>query len=160
MARLTAYWPARRLLLAASAVTLAMNIADPVCAGQWGKAAFDSVGPLLLMGWAEVGPGLLRAVQAAVVESGRVCDLGSAIQPSERRGRGATRGEIYPTQRVSAEVAPPGVDPEKLERARTLGMEHWRAHRRPISAETLRRELVAVVRAETRMIRSDAATAG
>jgi hypothetical protein len=47
--------PARRLLLAASAVTLALNIADPVCAGQWGKAAFDAVGPLLLIGWAEVG---------------------------------------------------------------------------------------------------------
>jgi hypothetical protein len=46
---------ARRLLLAASVVTLLLNVADPVCAGQWGKAAFDSVGPLLLIGWAEAG---------------------------------------------------------------------------------------------------------
>ncbi len=57
--------PARRLLLAASVVTLLLNVADPVCAGQWGKAAFDAVGPLLLIGWAEACPGLLRALSAA-----------------------------------------------------------------------------------------------
>lgn len=27
-----------------------------------GKGAFDAVGPLLLIGWAEVGPGLLQAI--------------------------------------------------------------------------------------------------
>jgi hypothetical protein len=31
-------------------------------AGQYGKAAFDTVGPLLLIGWAEVGSGLLQAI--------------------------------------------------------------------------------------------------
>jgi hypothetical protein len=39
-----------------------LNVADPVCAGQFGKAAFDAVGPLLLIGWAEVGPSLLAAI--------------------------------------------------------------------------------------------------
>jgi hypothetical protein len=57
--------PARRLLLFASVVTLALNVADPLVAGQYGKAAFDAVGPLLLIGWAEVGPDLLRALTAA-----------------------------------------------------------------------------------------------
>jgi hypothetical protein len=57
--------PARHLLLAASSVTLFLNVADPVFSGQWGKAAFDSVGPLLLIGWAEVGAGLLQAIGAA-----------------------------------------------------------------------------------------------
>ena len=50
--------PARRLLIFSSLVTLALNVADPLAAGQLGKAAFDAVGPLLLIGWAEVGPGL------------------------------------------------------------------------------------------------------
>jgi hypothetical protein len=54
--------PARRLLIFASAVTLALNVADPLVAGAYGKAAFDAVGPLLLLGWAEVGPDLLRAL--------------------------------------------------------------------------------------------------
>ena len=39
--------PARRLLIFASVVTLALNVADPVVAGEYGKAAFDAVGPLL-----------------------------------------------------------------------------------------------------------------
>jgi hypothetical protein len=54
--------PARRLLIFASMVTLALNVADPLVAGEFGKAAFDAVGPLLLIGWSEVGPGLLQAI--------------------------------------------------------------------------------------------------
>jgi hypothetical protein len=54
--------PARRLLIFASVVTLALNVAAPLVAGDYGKAAFDAVGPLLLIGWAEVGPDLLRAL--------------------------------------------------------------------------------------------------
>jgi hypothetical protein len=57
-------YPARRLLIFASLATLALNIADPIRTGQYGKAAFDAVGPLLLIGWAEVGPGLLHAIAA------------------------------------------------------------------------------------------------
>lgn len=57
--------PARRLLIFASAVTLALNVADPLVAGEYGKAAFDAVGPLLLIGWAEVGPDLLGALTIA-----------------------------------------------------------------------------------------------
>ena len=36
--------PARRLLMFSSVVTMALNIAEPLIAGQYGKAAFDSVG--------------------------------------------------------------------------------------------------------------------
>ncbi|SFI05978.1 hypothetical protein [Amycolatopsis regifaucium] len=54
--------PARRLLIFASTVALALNVADPLLAGQYGKAVFNVVGPLLLIGWAEVGPDLLRAL--------------------------------------------------------------------------------------------------
>jgi hypothetical protein len=56
--------PARRLLIFASVVTLALNVAVPLVAGEFGKAAFDAVGPLLLIGWSEVGPGLLQAIGA------------------------------------------------------------------------------------------------
>ncbi len=45
--------PARRLLVFASLVTLALNIAEPVIAGNLGKAACDAVGPLLPVGLAE-----------------------------------------------------------------------------------------------------------
>ena len=59
--------PARRLLMFASVVTLALNVADPLVAGEFGKAAFDAVGPLLLIGWAEVGPGFLQAISVSGV---------------------------------------------------------------------------------------------
>jgi hypothetical protein len=54
---------ARRLLLFASLVTLSLNIAEPLIAGHYGRAAFDAVGPLLLIGWGEVAPDLLQAMQ-------------------------------------------------------------------------------------------------
>src|SRR6266550_2003823 len=38
--------PARRLLIFASLTTLALNIADPLITGAYGKAAVDAVGPL------------------------------------------------------------------------------------------------------------------
>ncbi|SFQ70104.1 hypothetical protein SAMN05421810_113109 [Amycolatopsis arida] len=62
--------PARRLLIFASVVTLALNVADPLVAGEFGRAAFDAVGPLLLIGWADVGPGFLQAISAASVRCG------------------------------------------------------------------------------------------
>ncbi|HEY2041273.1 hypothetical protein [Amycolatopsis sp. NBC_01480] len=154
--------PARRLLLAASVVTLLLNVADPVCAGQWGKAAFDAVGPLLLIGWAEAGPGLLRALSAANI------DLGSAqlptSSPAEPKDDGTERAAGYTTTLRRDEqvgVVPRRIadlDEELVERARRADAEHWRRHQRPISAETLRKQLrvgartsralVAVVRPE------------
>ncbi|WP_199742199.1 SpdA protein [Streptomyces triticirhizae] len=74
--------PARRLLVLASVMTLALNVAEPVLAGNYGKAAFDAVGQLLLMGWAEVGPGLLQAIAATARASGSVA---SVDQPSFAR---------------------------------------------------------------------------
>ncbi|WP_084022506.1 hypothetical protein [Amycolatopsis thermoflava] len=129
--------PARHLLLAASVVTLLLNVADPVCAGQWGKAAFDSVGPLLLIGWAEAGPGLLRALSEADVCS-------DARQPadgdsSEQRIRAEAP---LPDERVDIHTRPiRELDEELVERARRADADHWERFRRPISAETLRKQL-------------------
>ncbi|MCR6481764.1 hypothetical protein M8542_02935 [Amycolatopsis sp. OK19-0408] len=153
---------ARRLLLAASAVTLLLNVADPVFAGQWGKAAFDSVGPLLLIGWAEAGPGLLRALAAASADL-----RSSPVAGSSPRSlvNGSLEQDVpdsaHPQcDKHEAPMARGGADlrGELVERARQADAEHWRRYRRPISAENLRkqlrvgavtsRDLVAVVRLE------------
>ncbi|MBB2499965.1 hypothetical protein H5411_12615 [Amycolatopsis echigonensis] len=137
--------PARRLLLAASVVTLLLNVADPVCAGQWGRAAFDSVGPLLLVGWAEAGPGLLRALSAASTGAGSAWLPGSCAVG--HRDEGVERAMCEPLapdsrERLGAAAGGAGdLDGELVERARRADAEHWRLHRRPISAETLRKEL-------------------
>jgi hypothetical protein len=62
--------PARRLLIFTSLVTRALNVAGPLVAGEIGKAAFDAVGPLLLIGWAEVGAGFLQAISGASLDAG------------------------------------------------------------------------------------------
>ncbi|WP_425444440.1 hypothetical protein [Saccharothrix carnea] len=119
--------PARRLLTFASLVTLALNVADPLLAGQYGKAAFDAVGPLLLIGWAEVGPGLLQAMSAT-------CGA-----PAVQSRDGITDSPVDEPPAPRESVDP--VDDGLLERARQEDVRHWERHRRPISAETLRKRL-------------------
>jgi hypothetical protein len=106
--------PARGLLIFSSLMTLALNVADPLIAGHWGRAAFDAVGPLLLIGWSEVGPGLLQALATA----------GSAptFQPCDAESSRAPEDIL-------------------LSRARQEDARHWQETHRPISAETLRRRL-------------------
>ncbi|GHF45557.1 hypothetical protein GCM10017566_18260 [Amycolatopsis bartoniae] len=84
--------PARRLLLAASVVTLLLNVADPVCADQWGKAGEPAAFPH----GQQVGADLRRAT---------------------------------------------ALDEDLVERARRADADHWRRYRRPISVETLRKQL-------------------
>jgi hypothetical protein len=161
--------PARRLLMFASVVTLALNVADPLVAGEFGKAAFDAVGPLLLIGWAEVGPGFLQAISAFSV-------TGVAIWEQEAPGVGHADSMV----RASADSADEPVQPDAsagnrmprdrrkasqwrspelfLDRVSREDAAHRVEHQRPISAETLRmrlgigaaraRRLVQSVRAE------------
>ncbi|WP_439663826.1 hypothetical protein ACSHWB_21695 [Lentzea sp. HUAS TT2] len=58
--------PLRGFTLFVSVVSLALNVAEPVLSGEYGKAAFDAVGPVLLIGWAEVGPQVCRRSPASV----------------------------------------------------------------------------------------------
>jgi hypothetical protein len=123
--------PARRLLLASSVVTLALNVAEPLIEGDVGRALFDAVGPLLLIGWAEVGPALLHELATASTTA----PFGS-----------------NPSSALSTDLAPPaqpvrdsedfvGVDAELLDRARREDRRHRELHQRPISAESLRQVL-------------------
>ncbi len=163
--------PARRLLIFASAVTLALNVADPLVAGQYGKSAFDAVGPLLLIGWAEVGPDLLRALttagrldEASSDDAKRMkapfADEPTPVEQTVSESPGAvTRPDGAPVDGQSDPAASSVVDDDLLDRARAADARHWDEHRRPISAETLRRRLrigaarsrllVAIIRADS-----------
>lgn len=146
--------PARRLLVFSSVLTLALNVADPLIAGQYGRAAFDAVGPLLLIGWAEVGPGLLQALSGAT-GGGRDLDY-----PSLMQGKSAKESaiEVACPQAVDQPLGAGDLDAGLLRRAREEDARHWAEHRRPISAESLRKQLrigsarsrllVAMIRAE------------
>ncbi|WP_410575742.1 hypothetical protein [Amycolatopsis sp. cmx-4-61] len=112
--------PPRRLLLASSLVTLALNVAEPLIAGEVGKALFDAVGPLLLIGWSEVGAVLLQALAAV-----------SAI------GSPAGAAEAADSDSVSVEQSDGvNVDAELVDRARYEDRRHRELYQRPMPPRT------------------------
>ncbi|AEA23564.1 hypothetical protein ATK30_4947 [Amycolatopsis echigonensis] len=157
--------PARRLLVFASVVTLALNVADPVVAGEYGKAAFDAVGPLLLIGWAEVGPGFLQAIgecSSSTAKRSAVAEEQAEVPAREHATPSAVGREIDQDEagpKDGPRSTSPKRSPEKLlELARGEDAAHRAAHQKPISADTLRarlgigaaqaRQLVKAVRSE------------
>jgi hypothetical protein len=136
--------PARRLLIVTSLMTLALNVAEPLINHEYGRAAFDAVGPVLLIGWAEVGPGLLEAMNGPARRPAR---------PANDRSDGDS--EWHADKEVLTDPEQHAKDlhlktrsgesptdaPTLLMRALAADERHWAAHRRPISAETLRKEL-------------------
>ncbi|WP_232235204.1 MULTISPECIES: hypothetical protein [Frankia] len=138
---------ARRMLIFASTVTLALNIAEPLIAGDYGKAAFDAVGPLLLIGWSEVGPGLLQAMRPTPSDGlpeGAPAGGGAhglvAAEPHAQPERPATT-EMRPARTGPSQVGRKARDQDLLHRARAEDVLHWQQYQRPISAETLRKRL-------------------
>ena len=163
--------PARRLLIFASVVTLALNVADPLVAGDYGKAAFDAVGPLLLIGWAEVGPGFLQAIGTTALQA-HMSDTEQEVQerkpsPESSEGEDGPRDAepdpqvAHRTAHTSGGVGSAGIPSDLLERARQEDAAHRAVYQRPISADTLRRQLrigakrarrlVALVRSEAQV---------
>jgi hypothetical protein len=57
---------ATRLMHVSGFLTLALNVAEPILAGHYGRACVDAVAPLLLLGWGTVGPALLRHFHAVI----------------------------------------------------------------------------------------------
>jgi hypothetical protein len=102
----------RLLLVFCGLVTLALNTTHPILSGEYGRACFDAVAPLLLIGWSEVGPKLLAALHGTVPT---VPGL-SPVVPDE--------GTTVPA--------------ELLARAKQLDQEHREATGRPISRDKLR----------------------
>lgn len=159
---------ARCLLAASGAATLALNTAEPLARGAYGRAAFDAVGPLLLVGWSEVGPGLLRQIHKARADIRRTVRTRTGHQantspspspdsaqpgpsassaPHGRRGRGSALG-LVPTATPAGRHSPPaqstsvGSDGDGLlDRAQRIDQQHRARYQRPISADRLRREL-------------------
>ena len=162
---------ARRLLTFASIVTLALNIAEPLIVGRYGKAAFDAVGPLLLIGWSEVGPGLLYAMQATAAGRNLAETPAADSSPStvNQRHQPPPASAVEPMRDgptvagpLSREAAREARRQDLLHRARAEDVLHWQHHQRPISAETLRKRLgiaTGTARGLVTQLRTDTHTA-
>lgn len=70
--------PARRLLIFASLATLALNVAAPIVAGDYGKAAFAAVGPGFLQAINGVG---VPTSNTAASDEGELALVGDDSKP-------------------------------------------------------------------------------
>ncbi|APS20375.1 SpdA protein [Streptomyces sp. Tue 6075] len=145
---------ANRLMHLSGLLTLALNTAHPLLAGHYGRAALDSVAPLLLLGWGSVGPALLRHFHAIAPTA-----PGPAPVPvSEPVTAPAPEPDTEPALAVMEPVAEPAatlavpapittatpapVVPEPLmAAARTIAASHLAVHGEPITAMQLRTHL-------------------
>jgi hypothetical protein len=160
--------PARLLLVAAGLATWALNVAHALLVrGHLGVVAYDSLAPLLLIGWAEVGPWFLRQFRAAAasevsmpVPAGQTpapttarADHeqaragGQPVEPMGQPGRPARAGGgVAPGRAAAAQAVG---EQALLDRARTLNAAHWQGQGRQISRDKLRAALgIGATRAE------------
>lgn len=149
---------ATRLMHVSGLLTLALNIAEPIAAGHYGRAAVDAVAPVLLLGWGAVGPQLLRSFHAVTTDAtapAPAVETESAHEPAPDPVAG-TEPAPTPAPPVTPEpvsvaapnapalVAPvPAVKvPEPLlAEARSIAASHHAEHGEPITAAQLKRRL-------------------
>ncbi|MFI0780406.1 DUF2637 domain-containing protein [Streptomyces sp. NPDC021212] len=134
---------ATRLMHLSGLLTLALNIAEPIVAGHYGRAAVDAVAPLLLLGWGAVGPQLLRhfhtvahtATQAAPEPEG---DPAPVVESAPAPAPQPVAPPVTPKPETSPAVTVPA---PLLNAARTIADTYQAEHGEPISAAQLRARL-------------------
>jgi hypothetical protein len=158
--------PARAMLVGAGLATWALNTAHALFVrGHLGVVAYDSLAPLLLVGWAEVGPWFLRQFRAAADPPGLgtvpadrgpaatmpVPAVPAAVVPAPTPPGRPVRAVPAGHRRAGPRQPPPpprtatgtaaGTDAGLLAQARAVAAEHEHAHGRPVSRDALRRAL-------------------
>jgi hypothetical protein len=155
------------MLVGAGLATWALNTAHALFVrGHLGVVAYDSLAPLLLVGWAEVGPWFLRQFRAAADPPG------PGTVPADRSPAATVPDPAVPAAVVVPAPTPPsrpvravpaghrragprhqpppprtapgtagGTDAGLLAQARVAAAEHQHAHGRPVSRDALRRAL-------------------
>lgn len=151
---------ATRLMHASGFFTLALNVAEPIIAGHYGRACVDAVAPLLLLGWGAVGPALLRhfhtvsASDPAPVMAPAVAPESAPAAPALPEPEpvpapeaapipAATPATSGPVASAPASVAAPAakVPAALLDAAREIADAHAATHGQPITAAQLKARL-------------------
>ncbi|MFE9302530.1 DUF2637 domain-containing protein [Streptomyces sp. NPDC006856] len=147
---------ATRLMHVSGLLTLALNIAEPIAAQHYGRAAVDAVAPVLLLGWGAVGPQLLRSfhtVDTDAADQAPADDTEPAHEPAPASV--ATEPAPSPAAPAPAPVTAPApvaptptvsapavkVPEPLLTEARSIAASHHAEHGEPISADQLKRRL-------------------
>ncbi|MER7683763.1 DUF2637 domain-containing protein [Streptomyces sp. NPDC097610] len=141
---------ATRLMHFSGLLTLALNVAEPIVAGHYGRAAVDAVAPLLLLGWGSVGPQLLRAfhtVARPAVPAPVLDEIDSQPETATEASRPAAPLTLPAPAPIAPQIAPapaaPAVKvPEPLlTEARSIATSHRTEHGEPITAAQLKTRL-------------------
>ncbi|MEE1763036.1 DUF2637 domain-containing protein [Streptomyces sp. SP18BB07] len=141
---------ATRLMHFSGLLTLALNVAEPIVVGHYGRAAVDAVAPLLLLGWGSVGPQLLRAFHT-VARSAVPAPLADEIEPESETGSDASSPAmpliVPPPAPVAPQIASAPASPvvnvpePLLTEARSIASSHHTEHGEPITAAQLKTRL-------------------
>ncbi|MEU0838167.1 DUF2637 domain-containing protein [Streptomyces sp. NPDC005962] len=123
-----------RLMHLSGLLTLALNIAEPIVAKHYGRAAVDAVAPLLLLGWGAVGPQLLRHFHtvAHTIPTETAPAPEPAPAPESMAPPVTRKPETSPAVTVPAPL---------LKAARTIATTYQAEHGEPITAAQLRTRL-------------------
>lgn len=135
---------ATRLMHVSGLLTLALNVAEPIVAGHYGRAAVDAVAPLLLLGWGAVGPQLLRHFHTvahtapASASSPAPVEKAPAPAPEPAPASEPVSPRVGPTPEPSPAVTVPV---PLLNAARTIADTYRAEHGEPITPAQLRTRL-------------------
>ncbi len=160
---------ATRLMHVSGLLTLALNIAEPIVAEHYGRAAVDAVAPVLLLGWGAVGPQLLRSFHTVTTDAAAPTPAVETEPTQEPAPAPVTESESAPapasTERETAPTPAPPVTPEPtpvaapsapahvapvpavkvpeplLAEARSIAASHHAENGEPITAAQLKRRL-------------------
>ncbi|WP_225080676.1 DUF2637 domain-containing protein [Streptomyces sp. CoT10] len=146
-----------QLLHLCGLLTLALNTAEPLLAGRYGRACLDTVASLLLLGWGHVGPAFLAQfhtltrpvpqAEATAPVSEPVPDEAPASEPPTPAPVVATspadEPQITPAPaatvaKVTRPAAGPTLPAALLDAARRIADTHRAEHGTPITAAHLR----------------------
>ncbi|MEV5079355.1 DUF2637 domain-containing protein [Streptomyces sp. NPDC056159] len=135
---------ATRLMHFSGLLTLALNVAEPIVAGHYGRAAVDAVAPLLLLGWGAVGPQLLRAFHTVGHPAAAVSLPNDIESAPETAPAAAPKPALAPVAPLTTPApASPAVKlPEPLLiEARSIATSHHAEHGESITAAQLKTRL-------------------
>jgi hypothetical protein len=155
----------RLFLLAVGLAAWALNTAGAVAQRDWGKAAFDSLAPGLLVGWSEVLPWFLRQFYAVTHPTEDPTPVPvpvptPAVGEAQARPGLAEDGARVPSRprRPARPSRPtttaPAPSAELVERARTAAAAHQAEHGRPVSRDALGRALHVSNRIASELLRA------
>ncbi|MFI1096309.1 DUF2637 domain-containing protein [Streptomyces sp. NPDC020917] len=121
--------PATRLMHVCGLLTLALNIAEPLTIRHYGRAALDTVAPLLLLGWGKVGPLLLRHFRNPNPAPAPATDTATPILEPARISAASPPATVPLTSSGPRQLPAPLVAA-----GRRIADQHHKAHGRTITA--------------------------